>query len=128
MIERFADKFSTSFSSITTVDLGDKLMIFVSGHVGMPPEGPPRVVAEGFEEEAQLCFRNVELALARANATLKDLVRINAYLTRKADYPIYDKVRKLLLEGSAPASATVIVADLLADAHLEIDATAIVKK
>lgn len=128
MIERFGDKFSTSFSNLTTVDLGDKLMIFVSGQVGMPPEGPPRVVAESFEEEARLCFGNVELALARANATLKDLVRINAYLTSKDDYPVYDSVRKALLSGIPPASATVIVAGLLANAHLEIDAIAVVQK
>jgi 2-iminobutanoate/2-iminopropanoate deaminase len=128
VIERFPDKFSTSFSNITTIDLGSKLMIFVSGQVGMPPEGPPRVVAESFEEEARICFGNVALALARAGGTLKDLVRINAYLTRAEDYPAYDLVRKALLSGAPPASATVIVAALLANARLEIDATAVIEK
>lgn len=128
MIQRYPDKFSTSFSSITTLDLGSALMIFVSGHVGMPPDGPPRVVAETFEEEARLCFTNIEMALAKVGAKLHDLVRINAYLTRKEDYPVYAQVRKDLLEGAAPASATVMVADLLADAHLEIDATAVLVK
>jgi enamine deaminase RidA (YjgF/YER057c/UK114 family) len=60
-------------------------MVFVSGQVGMPPKGPPGVVTENFDEEARLCFRNVELALEQANATLTDLVRINVYLTRKED-------------------------------------------
>jgi enamine deaminase RidA (YjgF/YER057c/UK114 family) len=128
MIERFPDKFSTSFSSVTTTDLGNKLMVFVSGQVGMPPDGPPRVVAESFEEETRICYGNVALALARVGGALKDLVRINAYLTRAEDYPTYDAVRKELLSGAPPASATVIVAALLANARLEIDAIAIVEK
>jgi 2-iminobutanoate/2-iminopropanoate deaminase len=128
VINRFANKFSTSFSNVVTLDIGDRLMVFVSGQVGMPPNGPPGVVAENFEEEARLCFRNVELALEHASASLKDLVRINAYLTRKGDYPVYDAVRNELLSGAPPASATVIVADLMADAHLEIDAIAVVPR
>ena len=128
MIRRFPVAFSTSFSNLTTVDLGTKLLLFVSGQVGMPPGGPPRVMAETFEEEARLCFRNVELALAEASGSLEDLVRINAYLTCAEDYPVYDAVRKELLSHAAPASATVIVAALLANARLEIDATAVIEK
>jgi enamine deaminase RidA (YjgF/YER057c/UK114 family) len=128
MIERFPDKFSTSFSRLTSIDVGDKTLLFVSGQVGMPAEGPPRVVAETFDEEARLCFRNVELALAEVGASLKNLVRINGYLTRAEDYPAYDKVRKELLSAAAPASATVIVAGLLANARLEIDAIAVIEK
>jgi enamine deaminase RidA (YjgF/YER057c/UK114 family) len=128
MIQRFADKFSTSFSAVTTLDTGDKILLFVSGQVGMPPEGPPRVVASTFEEEARQCFRNVESALVRAGASLKDLVRINAYLTSAADYPLYDAVRKELLSAAPPASATVIVAGLLANARLEIDGIAAIAK
>jgi len=128
MIERFPDKFSTSFSKLTTIDIGDKTLLFVSGQVGMLAEGPPRVVAETFDEEARLCFRNVELALAEVGASLKDLVRINGYLTRAEDYPPYDKVRKELLSAAPPASATVIVAGLLGNARLEIDAIAVIEK
>jgi 2-iminobutanoate/2-iminopropanoate deaminase len=128
VIRRFPIAYSTSFSNLTTVDLGTKLLLFVSGQVGMPPGGPPHVVAETFEEEARLCFRNVELALAQGNGLLKDLVRINAYLTRAEDYPVYDAVRKELLSRAAPASATVIVAALLANARLEIEATAVIEK
>lgn len=128
MIQRFPAKFSSSFSSLTTVDLGTKLMLFVSGQVGMPPGGTPPVVAKDFEEETRLCFRNVELALEQSGGSLKDLVKINAYLTSAEDYPVYDSIRQELLGAAPPASATVIVAGLLANAHLEIDAVAIVDK
>ncbi len=128
MIQRFPDKLSSSFSRITTVDLGTSLLVFVAGHVGMPPEGPPRVVAENFEEEVRLCFENIAIALADVNGTLKDLVKINCFLTSVDDYPTYTKVRDRLLAGALPASATVIVAGLLVNARLEIDGTAVVKK
>ena len=94
----------------------------------MPPGGKPPVVAESFAEEARLCFRNVELALQQAGASLADLVRINAYLTSAEDYPVYDAIRNELLSAAAPASATVIVAGLLANARLEIDATAVLEE
>jgi 2-iminobutanoate/2-iminopropanoate deaminase len=128
MIERIADKFSASFSNAVITDLGSALLIFIAGQVGMPAEGPPRVVAESFEEEARLCYRNVELALISAGATLKDLVRITAFLKSAEDYPVYDKVRNTALAGALPASATVIVADLLVNARLEVEAVAVLKK
>lgn len=128
MIQRFPDKLSSSFSRITTVDLGTSLLVFVAGHVGMPPEGPPRVVAESLEEEVRLCFENIAIALADVKGTLKDLVKINCFLTSVDDYPTYTKVRDRLLAGALPASATVIVAGLLVNARLEIDGTAVVKK
>jgi 2-iminobutanoate/2-iminopropanoate deaminase len=118
MITRIADRFSASFSNAVITDLGNSLLIFIAGQVGMPEDGPPRVVAASFEEEARLCYRNVELALISAGATLKDVMRITAYLKSADDYPVYDKVRNAAFAGALPASATVIVANLLVNARL----------
>ncbi len=128
MVERFPDKFSTSFSSVTTVDIGHSLLVFVSGHVGMPLDGPPRVLAASFEEEARLCYANIAQSLAKVGGSLKDLVRITAYLTREDDYPVYASVRQDLFQGAPPASASVMVAGLLANARLEVEGTAVVAK
>jgi enamine deaminase RidA (YjgF/YER057c/UK114 family) len=128
VIQRFPDRLSKSFSRITTLDLGSSLLVFVAGNVGVPPEGPALVVAEKFEDEVRLCFENIAIALAEVNGVLTDLVKINAFLKSAADYPVYNSVREELLAGALPASATVIVADLLVNARLEIDGTAVVKK
>jgi 2-iminobutanoate/2-iminopropanoate deaminase len=61
-------------------------------------------------------------------ATLKDIVRITVYLTDAKDYPVYDKVRQETFAGAPPSSSTVIVAGLLANARLEVDAIAVIKK
>jgi 2-iminobutanoate/2-iminopropanoate deaminase len=128
VVQRFPDKFSSGFSSVTTVDIGHSLLVFVSGHVGMPLEGPPRVVAGTFEEEARLCYANIAQSLAKVGGSLKDLVRITAFLTREEDYPVYASVREELFQGAPPASASVMVAALLVNARLEVDGIAVVAK
>jgi 2-iminobutanoate/2-iminopropanoate deaminase len=128
VVERFPDKFSSGFSSVTTVDIGHSLLVFVSGHVGMPLQGPPRVVAGTFEEEARLCYANIAQSLAKVGGSLKDLVKITAFLTHEDYYPVYASVREDLFRGAPPASASVMVAGLLANARLEVDGMAVVAK
>jgi 2-iminobutanoate/2-iminopropanoate deaminase len=127
-IQRLPDKFSDSFSNVVTVPMGDHTMIFVSGMVGYPPDGPVKVTAEPFEEEAKLCMVNVERALKRVGATLKDVVRITTYLIDvERDYPAWNKVRKATFDGALPASSTIGIKALLVNARMEIDTVAIIK-
>ena len=128
MIERIPDRFSDSFSNVVTVPLGGYTMIFVSGLVGYPPDGPVKVTAEPFEEEAKLCMVNVERALKNVGATLKDVVRVTTYLIDvERDYPAWNKVRKATFQGSLPASSTIGIKALLVNARMEIDTVAIIK-
>jgi len=128
MIQRIPDRFSDSFSNVVTVALGEYTMIFVSGLVGYPPDGPVMVTAEPFEEEAKLCMVNVENALKKVGATLKDVVRITTYLIdAERDYPTWSKVRRATFQGSLPASSTVGIKSLLVNARMEIDTVAMIK-
>ena len=128
MIERIADGFSDSFSKAVVVPMGDYSLVFISGQVGHPPEGPVKVSAEPFEEEAKMCMGNVERALNKAGATLKDVVRITTYLTDvERDYPAWNKVRKATFQGALPASSTVGIRALLVNARMEIDTVAVIK-
>ncbi|HEY8013540.1 MAG TPA: RidA family protein, partial [Dongiaceae bacterium] len=99
--------------------------IHVSGQVGH--EAVLEVTAASFEEEARLCFANVAKVLERAGAGMKEVVRITCYLTDLADYAAYSKARGVAFPVNPPASATVQVAGLLANARLEIDAVAVIK-
>ena len=80
----------------------------------------------GFEAEARQCFANIKLALERAGAGFKDVVRITAYVKDLADYPVYAKVRTEIFGADWPASASVGVSDLLLGAKLEVDAVAVI--
>lgn len=128
MIQRIADGFSDSFSKAVVVPMGEYSLVLISGQVGHPPEGPVKVTAEPFEEEAKLCMGNVERALKKAGATLKDVVRVTVYLTDvERDYPAWAKVRKATFAGALPASSTVGIKGLLVNARMEIDTIAVVK-
>jgi len=125
MFKRISNPFIGTFSDSVSVEMGDYTTIYVSGQVGNDASG--KVTAKRFEEEAALCLANVAKVLERSGATMKDVVRISAYMTDLADYAAYSKARGAAFAGAAPASATVQVSGLLANAKLEIDAVAIIK-
>jgi 2-iminobutanoate/2-iminopropanoate deaminase len=112
------------FSAATVVPLGEKSLVFVSGDVGREDSG--KIVGGGFEAEARQCFANIERTLRAAGATLKDVVRITAFVKDLADYPVYAMVRNDVFGTDWPASASVGVSDLLLGARLEVDAVAVV--
>ena len=125
MFKRIPNPFISTFSDAVSIEMGDCTTVHVSGQVGNDASG--KVTAANFETEAALCFGNVAKVLERAGASLADVVRISAYLTDLADYPAYSKARGAAFPTNPPASATVQVAGLLANARLEIDAVAVVK-
>jgi enamine deaminase RidA (YjgF/YER057c/UK114 family) len=83
LIERIPNNFSTSFSNAVVVTMGEYSTIYISGHVGYVVGGPVKVTAETFEEEAKICYFNIEKSLQEVGATLNDVVRITAYLTER---------------------------------------------
>ena len=125
MFRHIPNPFIATFSDAVIVETGEFTTIHVSGQVGH--ESVLKVTAASFEEEARLCFANVAKVLERAGAGMKDVVRITCYMTDLADYAAYSKARGVAFPVNPPASATVQVAGLLANARLEIDAVAVIK-
>ena len=82
-------------------------MVFCSGQLGIGRDG---AVPEDAGAQAELCFRNVLTILAAAGLGLKDVVRINAYVTDRAYLQPYMAVRDRLFPKPAPASTLMIVA------------------
>ncbi len=127
MIQRISNPFSNSFSNAVVIQIAEYSLVYIAGQVGHPPNGPVEVIAQSFEEEAKLCMVNVERALKRTGASLKDVVRITTYLTNLADYPVWDRVRSATFKDVLPASSTVGVKALLANARMEIDTFAVIR-
>jgi 2-iminobutanoate/2-iminopropanoate deaminase len=123
MLRHVASSFSPTFSDAVVVEMGEFDMIFVSGQVGMGPDG--KITSGGFAAEADSCFANVRGALERCGASMDQVVRITAYLTDLADYAAYGQARGRAFPASPPASATVQVAGLLVGARVEVDAVAV---
>lgn len=125
MFKRIPNQLIGGFSDAVIVDMGEYSTIYISGMIGHDASG--KITAKDFEGETKQCWDNIARGLERADASLKDVVRITAYLTDLNDYGVYAKARRMLFEGNPPASATVQVAGLLLNARLEVDAIAIVK-
>jgi len=100
---------------------GDR--IHVSGTAPIPPDGsaPP---ADPYEQ-AKLCLQIIGGALARADATLDDVVRTRIYVTDASFWPEVARAHGEAFADIRPANTTV-VAQLLDPAwKVEIEAEAV---
>jgi enamine deaminase RidA (YjgF/YER057c/UK114 family) len=120
-VTRIESPWGTSFSDSISFD-GPGRWIFVSGQIGADETG--QMVNETFTAEADQCFARVRASLAKAGATMADVVKITGYVTSTEHYPDYDLARGRAFAGHPPASATVQVAGLVADARVEVEAVA----
>ncbi len=82
-------------------------LVFASGQLGIAKDGTIPADCAG---QAELAFANIEAILAEAGMGLKDIVRINAYVTGREHLQPYMQVRNKLFEEPFPASTLMIVA------------------
>jgi enamine deaminase RidA (YjgF/YER057c/UK114 family) len=103
----------------------DGSWVFVSGTTGF--DYKTMTIADGIVAQADQCLRNIEAALAQADATLADVVRVT-YIVPKADefrecWPV---LRKYF--GDVKPAATMISAGLIDPRmRIEIEVTARVR-
>jgi enamine deaminase RidA (YjgF/YER057c/UK114 family) len=93
------------YSHGVEVPAGHRL-IFCSGQLGVAPD---ESVPEDAGEQAELCFRNIAAVLAEAGLTLKDIVRINAFVSGREYLRPYMAVRDKAVGDPPPASTLMIV-------------------
>jgi enamine deaminase RidA (YjgF/YER057c/UK114 family) len=80
--------------------------VFTSGQLGIDRDGviPPDVAGQ-----ARVAFDNIAAILAESGMGLKDVVRLNAYVTGREHMRGYMDVRNALFEEPYPASTLMIV-------------------
>jgi enamine deaminase RidA (YjgF/YER057c/UK114 family) len=96
--------------------------IFVSGTTGY--DYSSMTISSDLETQTRQAFSNLEQALARAGATLADVVRVHYYLTGQGQF---EKVAPVFGEffGEIRPSATAIICGLVDPAmKIEIEVTA----
>ncbi|MWB76859.1 RidA family protein [Pseudooceanicola sp. 216_PA32_1] len=99
-------------------------IVVTSGQLGLAADGSLAPDAAG---QARQCFANITAILAEAGMTAADVLRINAFVTRREDFPAYMAERDRWLEGvePRPASTLVIVTGFTRPEFLvEVEATA----
>lgn len=97
-------------------------LVFCAGQLGIGPDG---AVPETVEGQAERCFENIRAVLQEAGLDLSDIVRVNAYVTRREDMPAYMRVRDRIVGEPPPASTLLIVSGFTRPEFLvEIEAVA----
>ena len=99
-------------------------LVVTSGQLALAQDGS---VPAGARAQADLCFANCTAILAQAQMTPADAIRINAFVTDRADMPAYMAARDAWLSGVTrlPASTLVIVAGFTRPEFLvEVEVTA----
>lgn len=93
------------YSHGVEVPAGQRLIV-CSGQLGI---GPDDSIPGEAGAQAELCFSNISAVLAEAGLSLKNVVRINAFVTDRAYMKPYMEVRDRLVADPPPASTLMIV-------------------
>lgn len=96
--------------------------VHVSGTVGMDPE--TKTLPPGALEQAENIFRIIEDTLARAGASLEDVVRNRVFITDAAHLDDVVKVLGKKFGSIRPANTTLICQIPVPGAKVEIEVTA----
>jgi len=99
--------------------------IYISGQVPVDKEG--KVVGVGdFTAQTRQVFENVKAALATADATMADVIKVSIYLTDASLIAKFREVRDEYFKSDPPASTAVEVRALLRpEVMVEMDAIAV---
>lgn len=121
-------KTRNSYSLAKKVDMGDFYMIFVSG-VQAPKDENHKVITDDIEEQTKLVYEDIAKILAKADATLEDIVKTVTYITDMNEFDKISKIRREYFKDSMPVSTLIEVNRMTRDgARIEVEATAIIKK
>jgi reactive intermediate/imine deaminase len=96
--------------------------VFVSGQVALGDDG--EVIPGGVVAQTHHCIQSIIAILERTGCTLKDVVKVNAWLDDTRDFQAFNRVYAGYFGEALPARACVQSA-LMVDAKVEIEVIAV---
>lgn len=97
-------------------------LIVTSGQLGATAGDD---VPTKIEDQAVICFENIKAILAEGGMSFADVVRLNAYVTKREDFSAYMAVRDRYTVAPLPASTLMIVSGFTrAEFLVEVEALA----
>lgn len=102
--------------------------IYLSGQLGMTPEGAFAGEPGDFRAQATQCFENLKAGLKSAGAGFEHVVKITNFFVDMSHLPVFFEVRDSFVNTKAPPASTAIQVGRLAreGALFEVEAVAVV--
>lgn len=99
--------------------------VYLSGQIPLDPKTMTMVQGD-FAAQATQVFKNLQAVCQAANGDLKDIVKLNLYLTDLSNFPIVNEVMAQFFKEPYPARAAVGVKELPKGAQVEADAVMVI--
>jgi enamine deaminase RidA (YjgF/YER057c/UK114 family) len=100
--------------------------VFVSGTAGYDFE--TGAISDDAAEQTRQCLRTIAATLAKADATLADIVRVRVYLADRADVMAACGVLREAFSDPLPTNTTLIVGFAMPEMKVELEVTALVRR
>ena len=102
--------------------------VYLSGQLGMTPQGAFAGEPGDFRAQATQCFENLKAGLASAGAGFEHVVKITNFFVDMAHLPVFFEVRDKYVNTKAPPASTAIQVGRLAreGALFEVEAVAVI--
>ena len=101
-------------------------ILFLAGQVAYDKDGTPKHKGD-FKAQARECFECIKRLVEAQGGTVKNIVKVNTYVTDINNRPAYREARKEVFGDHEPASTMVQIGALAAPEYLiEIEAIAVV--
>lgn len=102
-------------------------LVFTSGQIGIDPK-TGQMVEGGTAEQAEQVLLNLEAVLAAAGSSSALVLKTTVFLADMNDYAAMNEVYRRHFKEDPPARSTIQVVRLPANAKIEIEAVALLKK
>ncbi|MCQ4274157.1 RidA family protein [Stutzerimonas degradans] len=99
-------------------------IVYLSGQIPLDPKTMELV--EGFEAQAVQVFENLKAVAEAAGGSLKDVVKLNIFLTDLGNFATVNEVMGRYFQQPYPARAAIGIAALPKGSQVEMDAILVI--
>ncbi len=99
--------------------------VYLSGQIALDP-GSMQMMQESMEAEIHQVFKNLRAVAEAAGGSLKDMVKLNIYLTDLGNFATVNSIMAEYFQQPYPARAAVGVASLPRAARVEADGVLVI--
>ena len=97
-------------------------LLFVSGITARNKKG--EIIETDFEAQTVRIFKNIELILKEAGATLDDIIKFTVYMKDMNNVKLFREIRNRFCSVPRPASTAIEVTGLVPGAIVEVEVVA----